>query len=693
MTALYSHNKLSQTVNKRNTLTLNFSVNGGSRTLLPEIDMDVADYDVTGTGPDGASFEISTSDGFVEVPGLAFGEWTVVVQANDADSTVIGRGEGTTTVHIGENSTLNITVTPLDGYGTLDLTLLWNAEDTDIPSIEAELIPSSGPAVDLDFTITGGNTGTFTSGIIPTGYHTLTLKLLDNGILTMGAVEVVRIVKDQTTSGTFEFYDINEPGGNIDINITPEMADPIDVTITGQLGEIEQGSTMTITASVPVGTGNVVYVWYINGESIDTGESYEAGSGLSVGVYRLDVTAFTVDGLRAGSISTQIEVLPENNVPQYPPSNIDAPNVFGSSGNKKAFLRFGVYGIPTGEIVIGYRIYRGIESDSIEFYRDISPTSSYVTGSNSSYFTDLDLVNDTKYKYQTAVITSTGLSEKSNVIEATPNFIQSPNFNRIWGISDEEIYVVGEKGVVWRYNGTDWNYKEVGTGGNLSGLHGSSNSNIWVTGEMGVCALFDGNTWNADFKTPYGQFMYDVFVADSNFAVAGHSGGYFYIFNGVEWNYSSVGGPQKTGVGGFSRNSIWGTDEVLGWITHWNGSSWDINYDPLGDGENTGRYGVVVPNDNSVTIVGKNGSIISNNGTGWFSEDSPTTETLYEIDYRDDFGYYGVGANGLIVHKMSSGQWTLISSGTTENLTGIWISPSGIVWVCGANGTLFSLSG
>ncbi|HEB11615.1 MAG TPA: hypothetical protein ENI06_10435 [Spirochaetales bacterium] len=34
---------------------------------------------------------------------------------------------------------------------------------------------------------------------------------------------------------------------------------------------------MTVMALVPGGTGNVVYVWYINGESVETGESYAAG--------------------------------------------------------------------------------------------------------------------------------------------------------------------------------------------------------------------------------------------------------------------------------------------------------------------------------------------------------------------------------------------------------------------------------
>ncbi|MCK5199885.1 MAG: hypothetical protein KAR21_16115, partial [Spirochaetales bacterium] len=203
---------------------------------------------------------------------------------------------------------LNITVTPLDGYGTLDLTLLWNAEDTEIPSIEAQLIPSSGPAVDLDFTITGGNTGTFISNTIPTGYHTLSLKLLDNGLLTMGAVEVVRIVKDQTTSGTFEFYDINEPGGNIQINITPEMADPLLVSISGAAATKPGNQSMALSASVSGYTGNVTYVWFVNGDSVSTGETFSFDNSWAQGYYRIDVTAYSIDGSQAGSDNVFIEV-------------------------------------------------------------------------------------------------------------------------------------------------------------------------------------------------------------------------------------------------------------------------------------------------------------------------------------------------------------------------------------------------
>jgi uncharacterized protein (TIGR02145 family) len=116
----------------------------------------------------------------------------------------------------------------------------------------------------------------------------------------MGAVEIVRIVKDETSSGTFDFTQINQGTGTVQMSIAAEMGDPIDISLSGQQDQIAEGGSMTVTASVPPEAGNVTYVWYINGESQNTGESFTV-SGLPTGVYRLDVTAISTDGKRAGS--------------------------------------------------------------------------------------------------------------------------------------------------------------------------------------------------------------------------------------------------------------------------------------------------------------------------------------------------------------------------------------------------------
>ena len=280
------------------------------QTLLPSISMDIDTYDIHGAGPGTASFvELDFTGTSFTIASLVFGEWTITVNGRNADGTIIGSGTATATVHTNQLTEVAVTVTPLSGTGTLDLTVDWNADDTDIPSIDAELIPPVGQSLPLGFTITGGNHGSSLTSGIDTGYHTLIVQLLDNGALTMGAVEVVRIVKDETTYGSFLFDEINKPGGSIQVNITPEMADPLTVEMTGVPDSTEVGQQMQVSASVVESVGNVVYAWYINGASVATGQTYTV-SGLEEGIYRIDVTAYTADGLRAGSTTDEFRVGP-----------------------------------------------------------------------------------------------------------------------------------------------------------------------------------------------------------------------------------------------------------------------------------------------------------------------------------------------------------------------------------------------
>jgi len=291
-------------------LTVNFSPSGiAARTILPDVNMETARYIVSGAGPGGAHFETQTTGTSVTVNKLAFGDWTVTVEARNNENIVIGSGAGSTTVHTGESSIVSVTVTPLAGYGTLDLTLNWTASDTEYPSIDAVLLPATGSAQPLAFTITDGNKGTFNNAEIQAGYYTLIVKLLDNGLLAMGAVEVVRIVTGGVSTGTFDFSEINKPGGTIQVNITPNMGEPLTVSIDGVNSVLRQNQSMTASASIAEEVGNVTYVWYLNGESIGTGpEITLMGSAMNIGIYQLGVTAITADGTHAGSTSATFHV-------------------------------------------------------------------------------------------------------------------------------------------------------------------------------------------------------------------------------------------------------------------------------------------------------------------------------------------------------------------------------------------------
>ena len=282
-----------------------------SRSLVPVIDMAIASYAITGVGPGGGTFSQSTSGAAVSIGGLAFGQWTVTVNGKNAAGTVIGRGSGSVTVDTGKQSNLTVTVAPLSGNGTINLSVSWTASNVQSPSISAQLLSSSGSQIPLAFTLGTGSASCQNTNI-PSGYYTLSIQLFDNGVLIMGAVEVARIVSTQTTTGAFDFTQASAGTGGIAFGITPVISDPLAVTLTGQVATLTLGSSMTITAAVAGNVGNVVYVWYVNGQSKGTGSntspSLTLGSALPVGVYRLDMTAFTADGLRAGAATYTFKV-------------------------------------------------------------------------------------------------------------------------------------------------------------------------------------------------------------------------------------------------------------------------------------------------------------------------------------------------------------------------------------------------
>lgn len=279
-----------------------------AKTLAPSISMDAATYTITGTGPNSAAFPAATSTGAaVTENGLAFGSWTIVVNALNASGTLIGTGTATAQVNTGQTTAISVTVKPISGMGTLSLSVNWPASQVQTPSIAASLTPALGSAQSLAFTVSG-STATYTNSAVGNGYYTLAFTIDDNGIAEAGAVEVVRIVAGQATSGSYTFANVNPAGGNIQVNIAANMENPLNVAIAGASATLTQGSTQALTANISNYAGDVVYVWYVNGVSVGTGTSYAFGSNQAPGYYRIDVTAFSADGQRAGSANASVQV-------------------------------------------------------------------------------------------------------------------------------------------------------------------------------------------------------------------------------------------------------------------------------------------------------------------------------------------------------------------------------------------------
>lgn len=285
-----------------------------ARVLLPETSMVPVTYIIAGTGPYDASFNTSTDQGSKSVFDLLPGEWTISVDAYNASRppSLIGSGSATTTVKAGENSNLEITVTPLDGTGSFNLAVDFSATGIANPQVEATLTAiSGGSPIQLNFTV-GGNKATNTSTSLPTGYYELVVLIKDGTTAKAGKADIVRIIKGKTTGGTFTFSPVqSQDFGSVKAAITPAMNNPLSVLIQGGKSIISVGDTLDLSAVVENSSEETNYSWYVNGIKQKTaGTTWSGGSNWGYGRYQIDLIAIALNGRTAGSQSLGVTVVP-----------------------------------------------------------------------------------------------------------------------------------------------------------------------------------------------------------------------------------------------------------------------------------------------------------------------------------------------------------------------------------------------
>ncbi|MBU1101219.1 MAG: hypothetical protein KKA84_12535 [Bacteroidetes bacterium] len=80
------------------------------------------------------------------------------------------------------------------------------------------------------------------------------------------------------------------------------------------------------------------------------------------------------------------------------------------------------------------------------------------------------------------------------------------SFNKIFGLSDSQIWIAGNRGtqsntipVIWVYNGyAIFETRIDGYGGRLQSIHGTDRNNIWACGDSGLIAQYDGLQWKTE---------------------------------------------------------------------------------------------------------------------------------------------------------------------------------------------------
>ncbi|HUI71709.1 MAG TPA: hypothetical protein VL354_14410, partial [Spirochaetia bacterium] len=265
-----------------------------ARTITPTVDIEAASYDISGSGPGGATFGGTGLTGQThEWSELAPGDWAVAVDARNSSGVRIGTGTRMFAISNGETTTVSLTVSPISGPGTLTVAVSWPATAVASPVVSASLAPQAGAASTIEFTM-NGSAASYNNTGLEAGYYTMSLRLFDGSRLVWGRTEAVQIVAGESSAVTYalSLSDVNtEAKGGLALQVFVDLRKPFAVTLTGLLSPIPRQTDMTVTAQAE-GTPDS-WAWFLNGEPLPgaTGPSATLGSTLSAGVYWLDVVA------------------------------------------------------------------------------------------------------------------------------------------------------------------------------------------------------------------------------------------------------------------------------------------------------------------------------------------------------------------------------------------------------------------
>jgi len=316
---------------------------------------------------------------------------------------------------------------------------------------------------------------------------------------------------------------------------------------------------------------------------------------------------------------------------------------------------------------------------------------------------------------------------------ATWEAMDSPTtvgLTNVWGTAPDDMFAVGYSGTILHYDGNPdniWEQMPCPTTVSLIGIWGFGPDDVYVTGDQCTMLHYDGNSWTLVPGIPTSgiYILGDIWGSDSNNIFVTAEGydnkGHIIHWDGSSWSGITLSFPLTAGA----LFEIWGlaADDVYvsgyngysggttGLMYHYNGSTWELFHpDGLGDHDlpKTRAIGGIWNNSGSPDKLFLAAQSYGSSQSNWFAEvlyyDGSTWQTKTFSEYPQCHGATEVWGStlddvyvtcdaGLILHGNSDFEWSVMDSGTTENLNGIWGNGPGDVFVVGSNGTILRLVG
>ncbi len=174
-------------------------------------------YSFHGSGPHGESFLRQLEQGSFTEGDLAAGQWHVEVEALNSDDIVIYHGWSEVEVEPYSAVTLSIQLQPLEGSGSIAVTLLWNGELTVDPRASVTLTDASGQTAGYPLAITASGRAEAVLEGLATGVYRVALELSDSGRPVTGNARALRVFNGIELELNAELDSLNKVGQPVEI--------------------------------------------------------------------------------------------------------------------------------------------------------------------------------------------------------------------------------------------------------------------------------------------------------------------------------------------------------------------------------------------------------------------------------------------------------------------------------------------
>ncbi len=221
-------------------------------------------------------------------------------------------------------------------------------------------------------------------------------------------------------------------------------------------------------------------------------------------------------------------------------------------------------------------------------------------------------------------------------------------------VADNDIWAVGEGGIVLHFDGTSWSQVDVGSSEDFNDVCFIDASNGFIVGNAGTVMYYDGSSWTPVDVGATGNINGVSFTDINNGVVVGDDG-LVVVYTDGTWEMKDTGDDNKLyDVDMVNPNSIWacGDGKI---VVKYDGTEWTA--EEIG---NRDHYSIAMVDENTGWIVGKSGKIYRWNGMLWYEEESNTTKHLWGVSIDGMIGY-AVGEEGTLL--MFNGAWSPVTSG------------------------------